>query len=248
MLAVRVSADLLAAALALMGLATCRFERWAFGVEADTRRRLLGYGGIVVLLWMLVPIAAWLYGTQALLRAPLPAAVWLPAPAVVVPTLAAMAAVYFVLSFMPLAYALRGARWRRGYSAAVRRELRAIPGLVPTGSIDRAGWVVLSLTAAVCEELLFRGFLIRFLHSDGSGLLMALALSSFAFGLGHVYQGPKGALVATAGGFAFGLVFLLSGSLVPCVVLHALLDLQMLLVVRPLGEASLAPAVRGVRP
>ena len=63
--------------------------------------------------------------------------------------------------------------------------------------------------------------------------------SSVAFGLGHVYQGFKGVLMTTIAGLGLGLLFLLSGSLVPSMVLHALLDLQMVYVLSPIrGEAA----------
>ncbi len=57
-------------------------------------------------------------------------------------------------------------------------------------------------------------------------LLLALAASSLAFGLGHIYQGRAGVLRTGLAGLGFGLLFLLTGSLIPSIVLHAILDLQ----------------------
>ena len=48
---------------------------------------------------------------------------------------------------------------------------------------------------------------------------------------------PEDALDAAVGGLAFGALFLLTGSLIPGIILHALIDLQVAYVLRP------APAV-----
>jgi membrane protease YdiL (CAAX protease family) len=61
------------------------------------------------------------------------------------------------------------------------------PGLLPNTAVERAAFVLLSLTAGVCKEVLYRGFLIRFLHESVLALPMAgaLAASALIFGLGH---------------------------------------------------------------
>jgi len=94
--------------------------------------------------------------------------------------------------------------------------------------------------AGVCEEILFRGFLIRWLHGGALGLPLvgALAASSLIFGLGHAYQGFKGVLSTAVGGLVLGLLFLLSGQLIPAMVLHALLDLQVVYVLWPRDLAT----------
>ncbi|HEY1605233.1 MAG TPA: CPBP family intramembrane glutamic endopeptidase [Allosphingosinicella sp.] len=188
-------------------------------------------------------VAVGIDGWARLLIRPGPTAAWVPAPALIAPVLVALLAAYFLLAFLPLVQSLRGLRWRRAYQAAIRRELERIPGMVPNNSPERAAWIALSLTAGICEEVLFRGFLIRFLHESALALPIAAALaaSCLCFGLAHVYLGPKGALTAAIGGFGYGLLFLLSGNLLPCVVLHALVDLQIIYVMRPIpGEAATA--------
>jgi membrane protease YdiL (CAAX protease family) len=229
------SACLLAGALAVVGLAMSPFERWAYRAGAGAPLKVFAYGGTMVLLWSLAAAAVWIYGEPRLLEAPGPAAAWLPAPALAGPVLGGIAAAYFVLGFLPLIQSLRGLRQRRAYAAAMRRELAGIPGLLPNTAGERAAWIALSLTAGVCEEILFRGFLIRFLHEGPLALPLAgaLAASTVVFGLGHAYQGFKGVVTTATGGVAFGLLFLLSGSLVPCIILHALLDLQVAYVLRP---------------
>jgi membrane protease YdiL (CAAX protease family) len=234
------AADLLAVALALLG-ATSPFERWAYRGDAGASRKFLGYGASILGLWALTAVAVWIYGWARLLSAPEPRLSPI-AALILIPVVAA----FFVFALLPLLQSLRGPRWRRAYAAAIRREFASIPGFVPNNATERAVWIVLSLTAGICEEVLLRGFLIRFLHGGPLNLSVAgaLAVSCLCFGLGHLYQGLKGVITTAIAGFAFGILFLLSGSLIPCIVLHALMDLQMAYVMRPIPDQAAVPARR----
>lgn len=109
--------------------------------------------------------------------------------------------------------------------ARVRNRLAGVEKLLPTNDRESALFRALSVTAGVCEELLFRGFLFwvftHFLPFWG-----AAALQAVLFGLGHAYQGPKGIVATTlAGAFLTG-VLIVSGSLYPAMLVHALMDLN----------------------
>ncbi|MGD0189864.1 MAG: type II CAAX endopeptidase family protein [Rhizomicrobium sp.] len=83
---------------------------------------------------------------------------------------------------------------------------------------------LLSVTAGVWEELLYRGFLIWYLAARG-GTLTAVILSSMIFGLGHVYQGWRGVLNTAFVGLAFGTLFVLTHSLWWLMAAHAIIDI-----------------------
>lgn len=238
------AASLLAGLLAVAGLLTAPLERRGFGSDRGTARKLVVYGAGMVLSWALTVIAARIYPWASLLVSPGEPAAWLPAPAISAPILVAVLAAFAFVALMPLAQSLRGLRWRRAYAAAIRRSYSKLPGMLPNNGAERAAFVLVSLTAGICEEVLYRGFLIRFLHEGPLALplLGALAASSLAFGVGHAYQGSRRILSTALAGFAFGLLFLLSGSLVPCVLLHALVDLQAVYVLRPIPEDTKAIA------
>ena len=157
-------------------------------------------------------------------------------------TAAVAVAAYALIGLMPLFQSLRGPRWRRAYASAVRRGFQDIPGFLPKTATERAAWVLVSLSAGICEEVLFRGFMIRHIVqlSGGMPTVAALVVSSMIFGLAHVYQGVKGFAGATVGGLMLGLLFLISGSLLACVVLHTLLDIQLSYVLRPLADDGAA--------
>ena len=95
--------------------------------------------------------------------------------------------------------------------------------LVPHGRTELGWWVATSLSAGFCEELVFRGYLI-WAFQPMFGLLGAAAFSVVVFAAGHAYQGAKGVFATGAVGSLLTLVVLISGSLLPAMALHALID------------------------
>ena len=82
------------------------------------------------------------------------------------------------------------------------------------------------------EELIFRGFLFKAMLKDGN-VKAAIIVSSITFGLGHIVNLFTGhELIATltqmvfaiAMGFVFTLVFYKSGSLLPGILAHSIID------------------------
>ncbi len=88
------------------------------------------------------------------------------------------------------------------------------------------------VTAGVCEEVLFRAFLLSYL-SEGAfrlGAWPAIAAACVVFGVAHFYQGFAGVMVTAALGFGLAMMYLWTGSLAAPMVLHALIDLRAWLV------------------
>lgn len=96
------------------------------------------------------------------------------------------------------------------------------------------GWFAgLSVTAGICEEALYRGFLIWYLGAYAALVVpppyvfaVAVAASSLVFGLGHSYQGPRNVLVTAITGGFLAAVYWITGSLYAGMIIHALMDLQ----------------------
>lgn len=102
-------------------------------------------------------------------------------------------------------------------------KLRHLERMLPRTRRELNLFYGVSVTAGICEELLYRGYLLWYLgHWLGIG--PAIGLASAIFGLGHAYQGWKG--IATTGvvGLLFAGIYLASGSLWPAMALHALTD------------------------
>ena len=81
----------------------------------------------------------------------------------------------------------------------------------------------LSLSAGLCEELLFRAFLIGVL-SEQLGTLPSLLLSSAAFGICHCYQGWKNIIRTALIGLLLGVVFIFTELLWVVVIIHTAID------------------------
>lgn len=82
-----------------------------------------------------------------------------------------------------------------------------------------------SVTAGICEELLFRGYLLNLLD-ESLPTYAAVILSSLAFGAGHIYQGGIQVIKIAVMGAFMALVYLLTDSIFVAIYLHILLDMQ----------------------
>jgi membrane protease YdiL (CAAX protease family) len=105
-----------------------------------------------------------------------------------------------------------------------RERLKHVEVMLPHTTGELKLFSALSITAGLCEELLFRGFMIWYLQ-HWMGLIQAALLSSALFGLGHAYQGVRGILTTGLVGVFMAGVYLLSGSIWLCMLIHALMDL-----------------------
>jgi membrane protease YdiL (CAAX protease family) len=105
------------------------------------------------------------------------------------------------------------------------RESRILEHLLPTTLPEKLLFALLSISAGIGEEVAFRGFafpaLTLVMGSDWGGAI----LSSVAFGLLHGYQGWIGVIRTGMMGFLLATTLLLSGSLWPAILAHAILDL-----------------------
>ena len=100
-----------------------------------------------------------------------------------------------------------------------------------SGNLPRlAGWLAIAwTTAAVGEELLFRGFLQNRLttlfRGGAGGEAAAIALQATLFGFAHMAFGTRGAVTAGVVAVIYGIVYRVSGrNLWPLIVAHGLTD------------------------
>jgi uncharacterized protein len=105
------------------------------------------------------------------------------------------------------------------------RETEVTRQLVPASPQERMWFVGVSATAGICEEFVFRGFLILALHTATGSMLLAVLLSSTVFGVVHAYQQPVGAFRAAILGAVLALPVVLYGTLWPGILAHVLIDL-----------------------
>lgn len=131
--------------------------------------------------------------------------------------------------------------------ADARRQLGQFAVVAPRTGPELRHFAALSVTAGICEEILYRGLLMGALTA-GIGLWPAVLVSSVVFGLGHAYQGAAGVVRVSAIGVVLALVTVFSGSVFAAIVLHAVIDLAQGRMIQaamkepelPIAEAQLA--------
>ena len=109
---------------------------------------------------------------------------------------------------------------------------QATLALLPRTTGERRLFAVVGVTAGICEEWLYRGFLLAVVSALCRGLPdpALVLLAALAFGLAHVYQGVPGVVTTGVLGGVLALVYVQTGSLLLPVLLHAAIDLRFLLV------------------
>ena len=129
------------------------------------------------------------------------------------------------------ALAMLLARQVRGVaaSAAAQGHVRkladeAYGAILPRTPAEIRLFMALSITAGICEEFLFRGFLM-WVIGRYAGVFGAVLISSALFGLAHSYQGFKGIVRSGVLGAVMAGVYLATRSLYPGMALHALIDI-----------------------
>ncbi|MGH7481589.1 MAG: CPBP family intramembrane glutamic endopeptidase, partial [Longimicrobiales bacterium] len=105
------------------------------------------------------------------------------------------------------------------------RESVMLRRILPRSAREKWAFAALSISAGIGEELAFRGFLVPALELATGSTVLALVLSSGAFGMLHGYQAAAGIARAALLGLVLALSFVLSGSLLPAIIAHALLDI-----------------------
>jgi membrane protease YdiL (CAAX protease family) len=115
---------------------------------------------------------------------------------------------------------------RMGRSKAkLRGDLRALAErILPQSAIETLPFIVLAVTAGICEEFLYRGFAMAALARAGLPVWSVVLFSSVLFGLAHLYQGRSGLLGTMILGIVFGAARVSYGSLAPVVVWHVAVD------------------------
>jgi membrane protease YdiL (CAAX protease family) len=86
-------------------------------------------------------------------------------------------------------------------------------------------FAALACTAGLCEEFLFRGYLLWYaVHF--MPFAYACVAQALVFGACHAYQGRRGIVLTTLAGAFFTGVLLVAGSIWPSMLIHALMDLH----------------------
>lgn len=146
--------------------------------------------------------------------------------------LAASLSLVLVLVFYGQAFYIRlVARTAEG-RAQLRQSMSGPLHMLPRTSKERGLWILLSMTAGFCEELLYRGFMPAYLVHifPHVPFFVAIIIAGVLFGIGHIYQKLPGVVGTGLMGLAFGFLYYFTGSLFLPMIVHALFDMRLLLI------------------
>jgi membrane protease YdiL (CAAX protease family) len=91
--------------------------------------------------------------------------------------------------------------------------------------VEKFGFAALTLTAGFCEEFLYRGYLQQQFHAWTGSLTTAMFLQAGLFGLLHVSLPWKFVVSVTAMALFLGSLVAWRKTLVPAMLLHAVVNL-----------------------
>lgn len=93
--------------------------------------------------------------------------------------------------------------------------------LTPVTGVEIILFLVLSISAGICEELVFRGYLQQQFARLGRHVWVGVVLSALVFGGAHGYEGVAGVLLICVYGAMFGVLALMRRGLRAGMIAHA---------------------------
>jgi uncharacterized protein len=117
-----------------------------------------------------------------------------------------------------------GLLWVLGRLLRIASLGRNMDFLFPHGSAEITLWLMLSVTAGICEEMIFRGYLQRQFIALTKNAAAGILLSGAVFGAAHAYQGFRMVILIALYGAMFGILAHWRGSVRPGMIAHAWQD------------------------
>lgn len=203
--------------------------------QTTKRNRLTLYASTVAFQWFAVAVVLWRANAHQISFARLGLAV---------PNLALTAIVSLVLAALVLTNQFVSLRRLASHPADAQGVLPQLAlKIFPQDSVERLVFFAVVVTVAVCEELIFRGFVQRVFQDWSGGLVLAGILCSAAmFSVAHLYQGRRGVITTFVIGLLFSAVRAWTGSLIASLIAHFVADITAGLLAPSRLRAALANA------
>jgi uncharacterized protein len=81
---------------------------------------------------------------------------------------------------------------------------KTVDSLLPKSLLEVLVWIATCVTAGICEEMAFRGYLQRQFHALTGSVAWAVVLQALVFGIAHGYQGWRNVVVISVLGVLYG--------------------------------------------
>lgn len=110
-------------------------------------------------------------------------------------------------------------------AAAVKEKLKDIYHYLPKTGKELNWFTFLSVSAGICEEIIFRLFLFEYLR-ESTSLLVAFVITNLIFALTHIGSGKKNGVSSFILGLLFSVIYYFTGNIWIAVLLHASIDIN----------------------
>jgi membrane protease YdiL (CAAX protease family) len=117
-----------------------------------------------------------------------------------------------------------GLLWIFGWLLRIKGPAHNMQLMLPQGGAEVTVWIALSVTAGICEETIFRGYLQRQFMALTKSATAGILLSAIAFGAAHAYQGFHFVILISLFGAMFGILAYSRRSVRPGMIAHAWQD------------------------
>lgn len=107
---------------------------------------------------------------------------------------------------------------------ADRRSRERLLAIVPSTRIERVVWVGVAASAAIAEEVTYRGVMIAIIQRMTHNWWIAASIASVLFALAHLAQGWSSATAILAFAFVFHLLMRFTGTLFVVIAVHFAYD------------------------
>lgn len=133
----------------------------------------------------------------------------------------AIAAAFWISAALVLVAAARLMR----FAPKLEDARKALEFIAPSNALELGIWVLLALTAGICEEIIFRGYLQRQFAAVSRSVVAGILLSAALFGASHAYEGGQRMILIALLGAMLGTLAVWRRSLRPSMIAHAWQDI-----------------------
>lgn len=114
-----------------------------------------------------------------------------------------------------------GVHWLLRLGSSAAGNAKTVDSLLPKSPLEVLLWIATCVTAGICEEMAFRGFVQRQLHALTGNVGLAVLGQGVVFGLFHSYQGWTNVIVISVLGALYGAMAAWRGNLRVNIIAHA---------------------------
>ena len=120
--------------------------------------------------------------------------------------------------------AANGIHWLLNVAFPGSAGAKTVDSLLPQSPLEIVVWIATCITAGVCEEMAFRGYVQKQLHALSGNIWLAVLGQGIVFGMFHSYQGWTNVTVISVLGVIYGVLAAWRGNLRINIVAHAWTD------------------------